>query len=139
MTAEIFLDTNILVYAFSKHPSELQKARTARELMEKGGFGTSTQVMQEFYVTATRKMAQPLMDQQAVEFLGLLSQLPLVEVDYDVILKAIQLKNQFRISYWDAAILAAAQELESEILYTEDLNHNQRYGQLRVFNPFLAH
>jgi predicted nucleic acid-binding protein len=61
---------------------------------------------------------------------------PCVVLDLGILHSAIELSQRFKIDYWDAAIIAAAQRLEAPILYTEDLNHGQLYGSVRVVNPF---
>ena len=62
---------------------------------------------------------------------------PTVPTDYPLVVAAVELSLRYRISYWDGAILAAAEALEASILYTEDLNHGQEYGSVRAHNPFI--
>jgi len=100
-------------------------------------FGLSAQVLQEFYVVATGKMARRIEPGTAVEFLNVLLNYPVVPMDADLVLAAIKLQNAHRISYWDAAILAAAENLEARVVYSEDLSHMQIYGTTQVINPFL--
>jgi len=137
MRAESFVDTNVVLYAVSSDPSEAAKARRARRILGTEEFGLSTQVLQEFFVNATRKIAAPLTDEAALEFIEILSTAAVVVVDVDLVVHAIGFKQQFQLSYWDAAIVAAAHALGAEVLYTEDLNHGQRYGSVRAENPFL--
>jgi predicted nucleic acid-binding protein len=138
MNAEAFLDTNVLLYALSKVPAEASKARAANALVEKFNFGVSAQVCQEFYVTATGKLARTIDRQTALGFLQLLMQRPCVPTTPALISAAIQIQQRHQISYWDAAVLAAAESLHAQVLYTEDLNHGQVYGTVRVQNPFLS-
>ncbi len=136
MRAEAFIDTNILIYAISAHPAEVEKSETAKRLMASTDFGTSAQVLAEFYVTATRKMAQTVSAQEAAKFIERLSRLPVVAVDAHLVLEAIAIEQRHRISYWDAAIVAAAHRLGAKTIYSEDLNHTQLYGEVQVLNPF---
>jgi predicted nucleic acid-binding protein len=94
MNAECFVDTNVLLYAVSSHPSEAAKAERARRLLAEEDFGLSTQVLQEFFVNATRKMATPLSDEQAAEFVDIVSVAPIVAVDLGLVLEAIAHKKQ---------------------------------------------
>lgn len=138
MSAEAFLDTNVLIYAISSDPMHSKKTRTAIELIGTQDCGLSTQVMSEFYVTATRKLAKPLTREQAALFLEKLRLLPVVNFDADLVFEALEFKQRFQISYWDAAIIAAAQRLEATTVFSEDLNDGQRFGKCRVVNPFRA-
>jgi predicted nucleic acid-binding protein len=101
-------------------------------------FGTSTQVLQEFYVNATRKMAAPLKPHEAFHWIDLLEAQALAIVDSSIVKRAIELSLRFQISYWDGAIIAAAEALGAATLYTEDLNDGQLYGDVRAVNPFAA-
>ncbi|MCP4899394.1 MAG: PIN domain-containing protein [bacterium] len=136
MSVECFLDTNILVYAVSSVEHETAKKARALELIETSDFGLSMQVMQEFYVTVTRRIAKPLTPEIAVEFLEELRKLPHVVTDYPLIIAGIESSLRFGISYWDGAILAAAARLHAPIIFSEDLSDGQAYGSVRVVNPF---
>jgi predicted nucleic acid-binding protein len=138
MSVECFLDTNVLVYAVSSAEGEAPKSAKALELIQRTDFGLSAQVLQEFYVTVTRKIRRPLSTERAVELLDEYRVFPTVSTDYALIVSAVELSLRYRISYWDGAIVAAAQALSAATLYTEDLQHGQLYGSVRVQNPFLA-
>ena len=137
MSVECFLDTNVLVYAVSSAEHEAGKSRRALELVETSDFGLSAQVLQEFYVTVTRKIKKPLAPELAVALMDQYRVFPVVATDYPLIVSAVELSLRYGVSYWDGAILAAAEALEAQVLYTEDLNHGQRYGAVRAVNPFL--
>jgi predicted nucleic acid-binding protein len=137
MRTACFLDTNILVYAALGRGPEETKRAAAAELMGTTEFGVSTQVLQEFYTAVTRKPDRRLSPARALEWIDDLEQQPCAIVDKPLIKTAIELSWRYRISYWDGAILAAAERLGAEIVYTEDLNHGQTYGPVRVVNPFL--
>ena len=136
MKIDCFLDTNILIYAVSANDAEAKKRRTAIELL-RTKFAVSTQVLQEFYATSTRKPNIPLTPIEALTWLEMLEQQPCAVIDPSLIKTAIATSQRFRIAYWDAAIIAAAERLGAETLFTEDLNHGQSYGSVRVINPFL--
>jgi len=111
MTVECFLDTNVLVYAVSSAPTDAAKKEKALELIERADFGLSAQVLQEFYVTVTRKIAKPLPPDSAVALLDEFKVFPTVQVDYALIVSGIEVSLAYGISYWDGTIIAAAAEL----------------------------
>jgi predicted nucleic acid-binding protein len=137
MRVECFLDTNVLVYAASSSKADALKRERALELVRTSDFGLSSQVLQEFYVTVTRKFRKPLAPQLAVAMMEQYRVFPTVATDYPLIVSAVELSLKHGISYWDGAIVAAAEMLEATTLYSEDLSHGQRYGRVRVVNPFL--
>ena len=137
MSVECFLATNVLVYAVSSAKHEADKSRRALELVETSDFGLSAQVLQEFYVTVTRKIKKPLAPELAVALMDQYRVFPVVATDYPMIVSAVELSLRYGVSCWDGAILAAAEALEAQVLYTEDLNHGQSYGAVRAVNPFL--
>ena len=137
-SAASFLDTNVLVYAVSSAPEESAKKRIALDLVATADFGLSAQVLQELWVTLTRKAVRPLPVEQALALLDDLRRFPLVATDWPLVVAAIEASIRFGIAYWDAAIVAAAARLGATVLYTEDLNHGQLYGEVRAVNPFLA-
>ena len=137
MSADVFIDTNIFLYAISDQPEEQVKAERARDLLLTEHWGWSVQVAGEFFVAATSPKRQfQLSPVQAAEFVKTWLNFPTAAIDSSTILRALQIQQQFRLSYWDAAIIAAASELKSRILYTEDLNDGQDYGGVVVINPF---
>jgi predicted nucleic acid-binding protein len=133
MTVPYFLDTNILIYAATIE--DARKRKIASSLIEGGEFGISAQVLAEFYTSATRKMR--LDSNQAEAWVMLLSKQRCLPLDHNVVTTGIQLSKRFCISYWDGAIIAAAEALGAPILYTEDLNHGQGYGTVTAINPFI--
>jgi predicted nucleic acid-binding protein len=137
MNAEAFLDTNVLIYAVSSSPEELAKKERALELIEHTNFGLSAQVLQEFYVNVTRKIALPLAPDAAMDLLEQFRLFPIVWTDYPLIVAGVENSVRFGISFWDGAIIAAAETLGATTLYTEDLNHGQQYGSVQAVNPFL--
>ena len=99
-------------------------------------FGTSAQVLQEFFVTVVRKASRPLSAAEALEWIEEWAAFPCQAIDRELVQIAVALSQRFAISYWDAAILAAAEALGSHVVYSEDLNDGQQYGQVRVASPF---
>lgn len=134
--ADVFLDTNVLLYAALGSVDEPAKYERAVELLTTR-FGTSGQVLAEFYVNAQRNGATPLTPEEAQEWVRRLSKKPFQPVDYRVVRAGIEHARRYRISYWDAAVIAAAEQLGARLVYSEDLNHGQTYGSVRVENPFL--
>jgi predicted nucleic acid-binding protein len=137
MSVDCFLDTNVLVYAVSSAEADAARRAKALDLVRRSDFGLSAQVLQEFYVTVTRKIRKPLAPAQAVALMDEYRVFPTVPTDYPLIVTAVELSLRYGISYWDGAIVAAAEVLEAKVLYTEDLNHGQHYGSVRAVNPFL--
>ena len=136
MSVEAFLDTNVLIYAVSSAPEEMPKKERALELIEHVDFGLSAQVLQEFYVNVTRKIVNPITPDTAVELMDQFRRFPLVQTDYPLIVAGVELAVRHGISYWDGAILAAAEALGAPTLFSEDLGHGREYGSVRVVNPF---
>jgi predicted nucleic acid-binding protein len=136
MSAEVFLDTNVLLYAATGTAAEAAKRERAMQLIEAGKFGISTQVLQEFYVTATAKVRIRMAPDLALAWLEKLEGHPCVAPNMALIKLGVAMATRYQISYWDAAIVAAAEVLGAKVLYTEDLNHGQTYGSVRVENPF---
>lgn len=134
--AKVFLDTNVLIYAALGSADAPAKYERAVELLTTR-FGTSGQVLAEFYVNVQRKGERPLTAEKAQEWVFRLSKKPFQPVDYKVIRAGIEHARRYQISYWDGAIIAAAERLGASIVYSEDLNHGQTYGSVRVENPFL--
>jgi len=138
MSVEVFLDTNILVYAVTGDDEEQSKRKRVLEIIEAEDFAISAQVLQEFYVTVTRKLAKPLTPEQALAWIEELEVFPCVAIEASLVKIAIEISVRYQTSYWDGAILAAAESIGVPRLYSEDLNHGQRYGTVEVLNPFLA-
>jgi predicted nucleic acid-binding protein len=135
-----FVDTNVLVYAFDKRDSPKKQVaqRLMNELMDEDRLRLSTQVLQELFVTLTRKVSQRCSSQEALEVLEDLTAWPLMVVDYGAIRAAGELADQAQLSFWDALVVVAAARTGATLLYTEDLNEGQEILGVRVTNPFAA-
>jgi len=132
-----FVDTNVLLYAVSRDPQEQHKAERARGILAERALGLSVQVLQEFYVQATRQSrADRLTHEQAAKLVESFLRFPMADIDREIMLAAIATRHRFQLSYWDAAILEAARSLGCETVLSEDLSSSQDYGGLRVRNPF---
>jgi len=132
-----FVDTNVLLYTISRDPQEREKAVLANELLASRDLGLSVQVLQEFYVQATRdSRTDRLTDEQAAALVDSFRRFPVQETTVGVALAAISTKQRFGISYWDAAILEAARALGCDVVLSEDLSDGQDYSGVRVENPF---
>jgi len=137
MTDKIFIDTNIFVYSLDAH--DLKKKEYARSILKdftnKYTGVLSTQVMQEFYVAATKKLkADPVI---VKGILNQLSNFEIISISPELIFSAIDCSILNRISFWDALIIAAAASGKCKEIWTEDLNHGQVILGVRVINPFL--
>lgn len=130
-------DTNILLYAISRDPGERSKAERAHEILSDRELALSTQVLQEFYVQATRESrADPLSHDQARKLVESFTRFKVAPTTTQIVLAAIATHHRFRISYWDAAIIEAARTVGCETVLSEDLSDGQDYGGVVVENPF---
>ena len=135
---QYFLDTNILVYAYDrtagrKHELAVQLMKSCWE-NENGCL--SIQVLQEFFVTVTRKLATPLDHQTTRQIVADLAQWRLHAPVTSDLLQVIDLQRDLQLSFWDAQIVQSAASLGCKQLLSEDLSHEQAYGGVQVINPF---
>jgi predicted nucleic acid-binding protein len=140
MNGRFFLDTNVFVYSFDA--SAPAKARRARQLIGRAvvtGKGiVSYQVAQEFFNVALRRFAQPMAVAEAEQYLATVFRpLTVVHSSQTLFAEALRLNDRYRLSWYDALIVAAAIEGQCSLLYSEDLQHGQRFSDLQVENPFL--
>ncbi len=133
-----FVDTNILVYAHddSAGAKRDQARALVEQLWESRDGCLSVQVLQEFFVTVTRKIAKPLDAETAKEIIADLSRWHVHVPAADDVLGAIGIHQRTRISFWDAMIVRSAAEMGCAVLYSEDLNAGQEYSGVLVENPF---
>ena len=133
------VDTNILLYAVSNQEDGAGKRARAETTLMEPDLALSVQVLQEFYHQATRPHGPAgLTHEQAIEFLRPLGTLPTQEITVELFSRATEIRARFGVSYWDAAILAAAKLMGCEAVYSEDLSHEQNYDGVMVINPFLG-
>ncbi|MEQ1951678.1 PIN domain-containing protein [Mesorhizobium yinganensis] len=131
-----FLDSNVLIYAASMRANRDPRRSPIAETLVLGSlFATSGQIMAEFTSVCRRRSL--LTDDALNRWLVFLGICPSVPVDDIYVRAGLDFARRYRINYYDAALLAAAERLGAPIFYTEDLNHNQVYGSVRAVNPFL--
>lgn len=134
-----FVDTNILIYSLDLKPTHSEKCAIATALLKSTDLVLSVQVLQEFYVQATNvRRADALPHEIACRFIQKWMRFKIQDNTAAVLQLALQTKERFQTSYWDAAILAAAKISRCRELLTEDLNHGQNYDGITVINPFVA-
>jgi predicted nucleic acid-binding protein len=132
-----FADTNVLLYAVSRDPEERHKAERARGILAEQDLALSVQVLQEFYVQATRESRpDALTHERAARLVESFLRFPIADITRQVLLAAIATHDRFQISYWDAAILEAARALGCATVLSEDLSDGQDYDGVQVENPF---
>jgi len=135
-----FVDTNVLLYTISRDPEEQDKAARANDILAARDLALSVQVLQEFYVQATRaSRPDPLTHEQATGLVESFLRFPVLDVTTDLMLAAAATRQRFGISYWDAAILEAARSLGCDLVLSEDLSDGEDYAGVRVQNPFRTH
>lgn len=134
-----FVDTNVLVYAHDLSAGEKHKraSQIVKELWESEGGCLSIQVLQEFYVTVTHKVAKPLDAEFAGRIIRELSHWYIHSPEAADVLGAIELHQRAGISFWDGMILWSARKLGCTSILSEDLNPDQVYNGVRVINPFI--
>ena len=141
MSAEIFLDTNILVYTFDAGaPAKQERARgIVRDVLNKGNGAISWQVSQEFLNVARHKFEIPLTAGEASDYLENVL-LPLWKVFPSPALyqEALLIQRQSQYRFYDSLIVAAAVHSGAGILYSEDLQDDRRFGKTSIVNPFAA-
>ena len=137
MSAERFVDANVLLYAVSALSEEADKRICALNLLTTGDLALSVQVLQEFYHQATRASRPGAITQDhALQFIESIDDFPVQDVTRELFRAGVTISQRFRLSYWDGAILAAARVLGCDAVYSEELSTEQDYDGLRVINPF---
>jgi predicted nucleic acid-binding protein len=139
MSDRIFVDTNILVYAHDLSSGDRHaKASAVIESLWEAGTGViSTQVLQEFYVTVTRKIKNPLKSAEAREIIRNYLAWPVQINDPETTIRTSEIEEKNSLSFWDALIVAAALRLQAKKIISEDLNHGQIIEGILIENPLL--
>jgi predicted nucleic acid-binding protein len=139
MSDRIFLDTNVILYAYDRG-AEPAKRECARELLREAiheeRYVISPQVIGEFFVNVTRKFQEPISSEAALRIVRQLSRLDMVEIDGALSMRAVQVHLRYQSSYWDGLIIAAAERGRCVGVYSEDLSDGQVYFGVQVTNPF---
>ncbi len=132
-----FVDTNVLLYAVSTLPDEADKASKAQAILTDRDLALSVQVLQEFYVQATRQSRpDPLTHDEALGFIHSWRRFFTHDVTLAILDDALAIKARYQLSYWDSAIIAAAKASNCEQCLSEDMNDGQIYAGVKVVNPF---
>jgi predicted nucleic acid-binding protein len=132
-----FADANILLYAISQDPAEQEKAKRAGEILSGRDLALSVQVLQEFYVQATRaSRPDPITHQQAVRLIESFRRFPVQDITSAVVMAALDTRERFKLSYWDSAIIEASRAIGCTEVLSEDMGDGQDYAGVRVTNPF---
>ena len=133
----VFVDTNVLLYAVSKAPAEAAKAKVALGLLDQHDAVLSTQVLQEFYVQATRaSRSDALNHDQAALLMDSWLRFRVVPITPELVFAALATKKRWGLSYWDSAILEAARAAGCKRVMSEDMQDGQNFAGVRVVNPF---
>jgi predicted nucleic acid-binding protein len=134
-----FIDTNVVLYAVSRDSAEQEKAARANAILAARDVALSVQVLQEFYVEATRKSrSDALSHDQAMKLVEAFLRFPTQAITTELSRAAMGTCERFGISYWDAAIIEAARSLGCGLVLSEDLSEDQDYAGVRVENPFTS-
>lgn len=139
MSDKVFFDTNVLVYANdSSEPGKQGIAGSLiKDSLRKQNGVISVQVLGEFWITVTQKIATPLSIEIAEKEIELFKLMEVVSLDYLLFKDAIRFQRVFQISYWDSLILAASHSAGCATIYTEDLSPGQTINDMELSNPFL--
>jgi predicted nucleic acid-binding protein len=133
-----FLDTNVLLYSITASPLDAAKRDRAIEVTQAKDNALSVQVLQEFYVQATRPTRPDAISHEtAVELIRAWLRFPVQDITVAVMSEALRIKASYRLSYWDAAIVAAARALGCREIYSEDMSHGRDIEGTVIVNPFL--
>ena len=138
MSDECFLDTNVLLYASSSAPGDAWKREVAENLIVKQPFALSAQVLQEYIANALRKPSLGISESNIDATLELAAKVRVQPITLEIVVSAVILRRRYRLSQWDATILAAAAALGCATVYSEDMSDGQEYDGVGVLNPFKA-
>jgi predicted nucleic acid-binding protein len=135
-TEIVFVDTNVFVYASDPRDRAKQSLASGwiERLWREGRGCISVQVVSEFYVNLKRKLRVPE-DQAWEEALELMAWQPLA-TDHALLMRARELEERYRASWWDCLLIASAERQGCEVMLTEDLQDGQVYGSVTVRSPF---
>jgi predicted nucleic acid-binding protein len=140
MRDRVFVDTNILIYAYDLASGVKRKraVEAVKALWETGNGVLSTQVLQEFYVNVTRKIGHPITPDKARSILATYLAWPVEMIRPDSVLTASEIQQRHKISFWDAMIVVAAIQSGAMKILSEDLNHGQLIEGVLIENPFVV-
>ena len=134
----VFVDTNVLLYAVGTAPEEASKSDAARAILARDDLVLSVQVLQEFYVQATRATKPDrLAHDAAVNLVESWLRFRIVETTVPLVQQALATAARWRISYWDAAIIEAARRADCHEVLSEDIQSGMNFAGVTVRNPFV--
>jgi predicted nucleic acid-binding protein len=137
VSARHFLDTNILLYSISRAPDEAAKRDRAIQLLDDDAGALSVQVLQEFFVQATRATRSDRLSQEvATGLIRTWLRFAVQDITVPVLMDALEIKAKHGFSYWDSAVVASARALGCKQLYSEDMDHGRDVGGVVIVNPF---
>jgi len=137
MSARVFVDTNVLVYAIEVAGPDPQKTAAAQEVIRRGDIVVSTQVLGEFYrATTSVRRESPLNHQEAIVWIQLWKRFDVRPVTVPQVDLALEITERYGVNYYDALILSSARMTQCELVFSEDLDAGQDYSGIRVVNPF---
>jgi predicted nucleic acid-binding protein len=137
MNADVFIDTNVLLYTIDEDTGSASKRQCAQQLLLSEQWGWSVQVAAEFFVNATSAIRPfRLKAADAAALVETWFAFPTLELTPDLFRAALDIQQRFQLAYWDAAILATAKRMDCRVVYSEDLNDGQNYDGVIVVNPF---
>lgn len=138
MSDKVFLDTNILVYAYDNRdqPKQRRAQSIIKDALRNRTAVISAQVLGEFVVVVTRKIPNAMTPREAASIIDQFQSADVVALDLVVVRRAIAAQVAFGVSYWDGLIIAAAERAGCSMIYSEDLNNGQKYHSIVVENPF---
>jgi predicted nucleic acid-binding protein len=132
-----FVDTNVLLYVITRDPAEQDKARRANDILAERDLALSVQVLQEFYVQATRaSRPDAISHRQAVLLIESFRRFQVQDITSGIMMAALDARQRFQLSYWDAAIIEASRAMGCPQVLSEDLSDGQDFDGVQVTNPF---
>jgi predicted nucleic acid-binding protein len=139
MSDVAFVDTNILVYAHDRDagPKRDRSARLLEELWESGNGRLSVQVLQEFYVSVTRKLATPVARSLAREVISSYGAWVREVTTPEIVLRAVEISDLAQLSFWDALVVSSAEQAGATLLYSEDFQAGRMIAGIRIVNPLV--
>lgn len=138
MSDKTFIDTNILIYAHDRDADEkhLIAKKVIEDLWENKKGVLSIQVLEEFYVNVTKKILKPIAKKEAREIIQEYFSWEIIVINSEMVLQASHIEEKQKISFWDGLIMAAAYQGKASFLFSEDLNHGQKFENVLIQNPF---
>lgn len=140
MAANYFVDTNILVYSrdASEPEKQIKSKQWLTQLWRQETGRISAQIMNEYYVTVTQKLKPGLSREQARSDLRALAVWQPLEISAQLIESAWEVQDQYGYSWWDSLVIASALFLDCQYLLSEDMQHDQSFGRIKIINPFIV-